>query len=99
METLTSTPLVCITLKIDFAVNDKEHKAEFKTWNDNIENIGNREKAEELGYFYAVKEAKLVEISAVLQGSNELTPTIEAKDIEPEQSTQHGAGAIHSQNK
>ena len=75
-------------VKIDFAVNDKEHKAEFKTWNDNIENIGNREKAEELGYFYAVKEAKLVEISAVLQGSNELTPTIEAKDIEPEQSTQ-----------
>ena len=75
-------------VKIDFAVNDKDHKAEFKTWNDNIENIGNREKAEELGYFYAVKEAKLVEISAVLQGSNELTPTIEAKDIEPEQSTQ-----------
>lgn len=75
-------------VKIDFAVNDKEHKAEFKTWNDNIDKIGNREKAEELGYFYAVKEAKLVEISAVLQGSNELTPTIEAKDIEPEQSTQ-----------
>ena len=75
-------------VKIDFAVNDKDHKAEFKTWNDNIDKIGNREKAEELGYFYAVKEAKLVEISAVLQGSNELTPTIEAKDIEPEQSTQ-----------
>jgi hypothetical protein len=75
-------------VKIDFAVNDKDHKAEFKTWNDNIESIGNRESAEELGYFYAVKEAKLVEISAVLQGSNELTPTIEAKDIEPEQSTQ-----------
>ena len=75
-------------VKIDFAVNDKDHKAEFKTWNDNIENIGNRESAEELGYFYAVKEAKLVEISAVLQGSNELTPTIEAKDIEPEESTQ-----------
>tara|TARA_R110001592_G_scaffold208922_2_gene460029 strand:- start:2372 stop:3175 length:804 start_codon:yes stop_codon:yes gene_type:complete len=76
-------------VKIDFAVNDKEHKAEFKTWNDNIENIGNREKAEELGYFYAVKEAKLVEISAVLQGSNELTPTIEAKDIEPLKDTQN----------
>ena len=76
-------------VKIDFAVNDKDHKAEFKTWNDNIENIGNREKAEELGYFYAVKEAKLVEISAVLQGSNELTPTIEAKDIEPSKDTQN----------
>ena len=75
-------------VKIDFAVNDKDHKSEFKTWNDNIDKIGNREKAEELGYFYAVKEAKLVEISAVLQGSNELTPTIEAKDIEPINFTQ-----------
>ena len=75
-------------VKIDFAVNDADYKDEFKVWNDNIDKIGNRAKAEELGYFYAVKEAKLVEISAVLQGSNELTPTIEAKDIEPPSGTQ-----------
>ncbi len=86
-------------VKIDFAVNDKDHKAEFKTWNDNIDKIGNKEKAEELGYFYAVKEAKLVEISAVLQGSNELTPTIEAKDIEPEQSTQPNEPEDSTQHK
>ena len=86
-------------VKIDFAVNDKDHKAEFKTWNDNIENIGNREKAEELGYFYAVKEAKLVEISAVLQGSNELTPTIEAKDIEPLKDTQTNEPEESTQHK
>ena len=75
-------------VKIDFAVNDADYKDEFAVWNANIDKIGNRAKAEELGYFYAVKEAKLVEISAVLQGSNELTPTIEAKDIEPDNSTQ-----------
>lgn len=86
-------------VKIDFAVNDKDHKAEFKTWNDNIDKIGNKEKAEELGYFYAVKEAKLVEISAVLQGSNELTPTIEAKDIEPEDSTQTNEPLESTQHK
>jgi len=86
-------------VKIDFAVNDKDHKAEFKTWKANIDKIGNKEKAEELGYFYAVKEAKLVEISAVLQGSNELTPTIEAKDIEPEQSTQPNEPEESTQHK
>ena len=57
-------------VKVDFAVNDSEHKEEYKVWKDNIDKIGNKEKAEELGHFYAVKEAKLVEISAVFQGSN-----------------------------
>jgi hypothetical protein len=76
-------------VKIDFAVNDEDHKAEYKVWKDNIDKIGNKDKAEALGYFYAVKEAKLVEISAVLQGSNELTPTVEAKEIEPDNFTQH----------
>lgn len=75
-------------VKIDLAVNNPDDKEEFKIWEDNINAIGNRDKAEEQGYFWAVKEAKLVEISAVLQGSNELTPTIEAKDIEPSADTQ-----------
>jgi len=42
----------------------------------------------EQGYFWAVKEAKLIEISAVLEGSNELTPTIDAKNThEPLENT------------
>lgn len=67
-------------VKIDLAVNDEDYEDEFKVWQDNIDNIGNKEQAEEKGYFWFVREAKLIEISAVLLGSNELTPTLENKE-------------------
>ena len=73
-------------VKIDLAVNDEGYEDEYKVWQDNIENIGNKERAEEKGYFWLVREAKLVEISAVLMGSNELTPTFENKQ-EPSDDT------------
>lgn len=62
-------------VKIDLAVNDDAYEKEFKVWQDNIDTLGNPEKATEKGYFWLVREAKLIEISAVLMGSNELTPT------------------------
>lgn len=62
-------------VKIDLAVNDESFEKEFKVWQDNIDTLGNPEKATEKGYFWLVREAKLIEISAVLMGSNELTPT------------------------
>ena len=88
-------------VKIDLAVNDSEYKEEYIEWQNHIGSVGNREKAEESGYFWAVKEAKLIEISAVLEGSNELTPTIDAKnikDIEPERSTQENEPEKSTQN-
>lgn len=63
-------------VKIDLAVNDEEYEDEYKIWQENIDSIGNREQAEEKGFFWLVREAKLIEISAVLLGSNELTPTL-----------------------
>ena len=67
-------------VKIDLAVNDDEYEDEYKVWQDNIESIGNKELAEEKGFFWLVREAKLIEISAVLLGSNSLTPTLENKE-------------------
>ena len=75
-------------IKIDLAVNDDEYDDEYKVWSDNIDSIGNKEKAEDMGYFWLVREAKLIEISAVLLGSNELTPTLNNKNIEPLKDTQ-----------
>jgi hypothetical protein len=75
-------------VKIDLAVNDEAYEKEFKTWQDNIDSLGNSEKAIEKGFFWIVKEAKLIEISAVLLGSNELTPTQQENKIEPLQDTQ-----------
>jgi len=74
--------------KIELAVRDEDYPEENKVWKKYINLIGNKEKAENKGYFYAVSEAKLIEISAVLEGSNELTPTVEAKNIEPPKDTQ-----------
>ena len=63
-------------VKIDLAVNDESFDDEYKVWSENIDQIGNKEKAEKKGYFWFVREAKLIEVSAVLLGSNELTPTM-----------------------
>jgi hypothetical protein len=64
-------------VKITLAVNDEDnYPNEYKVWKDVIGRIGNRAKAEEQGFFWAVSEAKLFEVSAVLFGSNELTPTL-----------------------
>tara|TARA_R110000850_G_scaffold115265_3_gene230708 strand:+ start:565 stop:1314 length:750 start_codon:yes stop_codon:yes gene_type:complete len=81
-------------VKMDLAVNDDEYEEEYKVWIDNIESLGNKEQAESKGYFWLVREAKLIEISAVLLGSNELTPTQESKEAvldtskEPSKDTQ-----------
>jgi len=60
-------------VKIFLAVNNKENKEEFDAWNKYFPLLGNPEKALEKGYFWVVKEAKLIEISCVTDGSNELT--------------------------
>lgn len=75
-------------VKIQLALRDEDYEEHNKVWKKYINLIGNKEKAENKGYFYAVSEAKLIEISAVLEGSNELTPTVEAKYIEPLEDTQ-----------
>ena len=66
-------------IKIEMAVNDEDYKEEFATWNKYISEIVNSEKAIEQGYFFAVTEAKEIEGSAVLMGSNPITPTIQNK--------------------
>lgn len=73
--------------KIFLAVNDPERKEEYAIWNQYIGLIGNRSKAEEKGYFWAVKEAKLIEISCVIAGSNILTPTLDPTKISQENVT------------
>jgi hypothetical protein len=80
-------------VKVELAINDSEYKEEYATFQKYIGQIGNKDQAEQLGYFYAIKEAKLIEISAVLEGSNSLTPTINniTTEIEPEQTTQEKA--------
>lgn len=74
-------------VKIDLAMNSesKYDAKEKAVWDKYINQIVNKEKAIEQGYFWAVTEAKVIEGSAVPLGSNFATPTISVG--EPEKST------------
>ena len=62
-------------VKIALAVEDKRYKEEREVWEKYYDQIANKSVADENGYFWAVTEAKLIEGSAVLLGSNYITPT------------------------
>jgi hypothetical protein len=74
-------------MKIELAINSEEkyYIDEKAVWDKYIDQVANREKAEEQGYFWAVTEAKAVEGSAVVIGSNQVTPTL---NVEPSDDTQ-----------
>ena len=66
---------------IALCVNDSEYEHEKDNWDKYISLVANRERAEEVGYFWYVKEAKIVkEGSAVLFGSNDATPILRSID-------------------
>ena len=65
-------------------MNDPDQKTEYAQWTKNIDRIANKDKAVKQGYFWAVSEAKLIEISAVLEGSNELTQTVPNTEKTPD---------------
>lgn len=92
-------------VKIDLAVNseDKYFKEEKEIWDKYICEVANKQEAELQGYFWAVTEAKVIEGSAVLRGSNQATPTISIAEagkatsdkIEPSDDTQKDASAFN----
>lgn len=83
-------------VKVLTAINDKSYQEYYKNWEKFYPQIANKERADELGYFFAVTEAKVIEGSAVKRGANWATPTLENNmkqepaeaTQEPEKSTQ-----------
>jgi len=86
-------------VKLILAINDEDYATEFDAWEKYLPEVANKELAESRGYFWAVKEAKAFEGSAVPRGSNSATPTLDNNlktepvkstqtDIEPSQDTQ-----------
>jgi len=75
--------------KLELAVNSIDYPKEKVIWDKHIDSIVNRKDAENLGHFWAVYEAKMIEGSAVPIGSNVATPTLstEIKNIEPSADT------------
>jgi hypothetical protein len=70
-------------VKLELALNsDAKYDIEEKeVWDKYIDQVANKEQAEEQGYFWAVSEAKIVEGSAVVKGSNFATPTISVEAV------------------
>ena len=84
-------------VKLILAIGDENYGAEYEMWEKYYPEIVNKERADEKGYFWAVKEAKVIEGSAVPLGANVATPTLDnnksepisiTRDIEPLKSTQ-----------
>jgi hypothetical protein len=79
-------------VKIYLCINSNEatYAAEKDNWDKYYTEVANKEIADEKGYFWAVTEAKVIEGSAVVKGSNQYTPTleIEAEKTEPSIDTQ-----------
>ena len=56
--------------------DEKYYKEEKEYWDKYYPMMANKQVADEKGYFFAVLEAELIEISAVVKGSNVVTPTV-----------------------
>lgn len=64
-------------VKLVTCIDDEEYPVQKENWDKYIEMVANREEAEADGYFWAILEAKIMEGSAVVFGSNSATPTLE----------------------
>lgn len=62
--------LTCINSEEKYYIEEKAN------WDKYYPMVANKEVANEQGIFFAVLEAELIEISAVVKGSNAVTPTI-----------------------
>jgi len=82
---ITQHSVGMIYVKLDLAINNPQEVEAYKVWNEIYPLLGNPEEADKMGYFWAIREAKLKEYSCVLwSGSNTLTPALSDKtEAEP----------------
>lgn len=76
---VTQHSIGLLYIDLVLAINDPDDPDHFKNWEQYISQAINPEKAIKYGYFWIVKEYKLIENSAVLFGANEITPTLETR--------------------
>ena len=74
--------------EIRMAINSADYPVQYETWQQYIGDVINREDAEQRGYFWAVTKVKVYENSAVLFGSNELTPTLSTEETKSDTSSE-----------
>lgn len=79
-------------MKMVTCIDDDDYPVQKENWDKYIEMVANRADAEAAQYFWAILEARVIEGSAVVFGSNSITPTLETSLLgtknEPLPSTQ-----------
>lgn len=89
-------------VNIELAMNSEAewHKEEKALWDEYYKIIANKDTADERGFFWVVKEAKIIEGSAVVMGSNSATPTLETKEeIKPSSDTLNNEPLLDTQKE
>lgn len=77
-------------VKMVTCINSDDYPVQKENWDKYIEMVANRDEAEKDGYFWAILEAQVIEGSAVLFGSNSITPTMEATLIQGKTDSEEG---------
>lgn len=77
-------------MKMLTCINDDNYPVQKENWDKYIQVVANRDEAEADGYFWAILEAQIIEGSAVLFGSNPITPTMEASLIQGKTDLEEG---------
>lgn len=88
-------------VKIEMAINSEEKWSEDykEVWDKYYDEIVNKEDVDANGYFWAVTEAKVVEGSAVVKGSNFATPTISVEAVKDTSIDKEDEPTIVTQSK
>lgn len=68
-------------VSLDMAINDSRYEKEFAIWEKYYPIIANKSDADAQGYFWAVTAGKNNEGSAVVKGSNFVTPTYSVQEM------------------
>lgn len=87
------TMLLCIDSK------EKYYAEEKANWDKYITEVANKQDAIDNGMFWAITEAKLIEGSAVVKGSNFATPTISITTMEAGKTTPEKIEPLNSTQK
>jgi hypothetical protein len=68
-------------VNLALAVNNKDNPLQYKNWETYLPLAINPQVAQENGYFFVVKEERILENSCVWRGANDITPTLETIEI------------------
>ena len=74
-----------VYVKYSLAINDTDYPDEYNEYQKYYPQIANKSELDKVGWFWAIKEARLVEGSAVVMPSNIFTRTQSIQEIEPQQ--------------